>query len=165
MTRTTTPCRPPTTPTTPRQQSSTEPPTKTTSNDDHLVVCWKNDDTISMSIANWIPPNNGTSPSASAQPRKKLPKGLLHAQDILGKCNDPTETGTTKPINLDGPRNAPSEYLKRRQTPQDSCKFDGIHRTMTTKTTTATASTATMTDPKAKENRKVFPSIEELYWR
>ncbi len=159
----TTPNPPPTTPTTPHQQSSTEPPTKTTSNNDHLVVRWKNNDTISTSIANWIPPDNDTSPSASARPTKKLSKGLLHAQDILGKCNDPTETGTTKPINLDRPRNAPSEYLKHRQTPQDSCEFDGIHWTMTTRTTTATAPTATMTDPKAKENGKVFPSPHDAY--
>ena len=107
-----------------------------------------------MSIANWIPPNNDTSPSASARLTKKLSKGLLHAQDILGKCDDPMETGTTKPIDLNGPRNAPSEYLKHRQTPQDSSKFNRIHWTMTTKTTTATAPTAMMMDPKAKENGK-----------
>ncbi len=156
----TTPHRPPTMPTTPRQQSYTEPPTKTTPNDDHLVVHWnwKNDGTISTSIANWIPPDNDTSSSASQGPTKKLSKGLLHAQDILGKCNDPTETGTTEPINLDGPRNTPLEYLKCKQTPQDSFDFDRMHWMMTTKTTRATALTMTMTDSKAKENIKCFHS-------
>ena len=68
------------------------------------------------------------------------------------------KTRTTKPIDLKRPRNTPSEYLKRRRTPQDSFKFDGMHWTMTTKTTTATVPTMTMTDPMVKENRKVIHS-------
>jgi hypothetical protein len=73
------------------------------------------------------------------------------------------ETGTTKPIDLNGPRNAPSEYLKHRQTPQDSSKFNRIHWTMTTKTTTATAPTAMMMDPKAKENGSKNPFPRYAY--
>ena len=111
-----------------------------------------------MSIANWIPPDNDTSPSAFALPTRKLSKGPLHAQDILGKCNDPTETRITKPIDLDRLRNAPLEYLKCKRTPQDSSKFDRMHWAMRTKTTTVKVPTTKMMDPKAKENRKVFSS-------
>jgi hypothetical protein len=87
---------------------------------------------------------------------KKLSKGLLHAQDVLGKWDDPTETGTTKSIDLDGPRSAPSEYLKCKRIPQDSFKFDSMHWTMMMKTTTATGQTTTMTNdgPQGRSKQK-----------
>ena len=97
--------------TTPCQKSTTEPTSETTSNEDHLVICWGNDGNISTSVANWIPPDNNPPPPASARTTKKLSKGHLHARDILGKYDDTAEMGSTKAIDLDGPRNAPLEYL------------------------------------------------------
>jgi len=85
----------------------------------HLVIRWRNDGNISTSIANWVPPDDEHPPSAPERPTKKFSKGFLHAQDILGEYSDPAEIGTTEAVDLDGPRRAPSEYLKIRHTPLD----------------------------------------------
>ena len=69
-----------------------------------------------MSVPNWIPPDHNCPPPAAARPTKILrSKGMMHANELLGKYKVPT--------NFDGPTR--SSPLQRRILPR-TFKFDGM---------------------------------------
>ena len=88
---------------------------------------------------------------------------MLHAQDILGKYDDATAPEITEATDLDGPRTAPSEYLKRKPIPQAyNFAFDGLLWTATSATMHATMPIATTTDPKSNAYQYAPPPAELL---
>ena len=112
----TTPRHPQIIPTDPPPSNSLPP------DDDHLVVRWGSDGNITASVTNWIPPDESSPPSANIGKQKKLLKGLQHAKEILGEYdlrtanvpgNPRPPNQPSKPLDLDGPRKSPPEYLQQ----------------------------------------------------
>ena len=106
--------------------------------DNHIVVRWGSNGNITASVTNWIPLDETCPPHAATGPKKKLSKGLQHAKEILGEYDPRTATAPddpspsdqpSKPLDLDGPRKSPPEYLQQRAQP--TFEFDGLIWTKT----------------------------------
>ena len=60
--------------------------------DDNLVVRWGHNGSISTAIPTWIPPDDKCPPPSTAGPSKPFrSKGMLHANELLGKYHISTD--------------------------------------------------------------------------